>query len=81
MAELADALSREKFDRFRHISKTNNLAMPLYIPKIPRTSLRWLKNFVPDDELGHKLSKEMKLYAKLSYNCWRKRSQILLGKR
>ena len=70
MAELADALSKGRFDRFRQIAKLNYLAMPLDMPKVPRTLLRWLKNPVPDDNLGHKLLEEMKHYTSLlSYNC------------
>ena len=70
MAELADALSKGRFDRFRQIAKTNDLAMPLDMPRVPRTLLRWLKNPVPDDKLGHKLLEEMKHYTNLlSYNC------------
>ena len=69
-ADMADALSKAQFGRCRQLAAMNSWKLQTEPARVPGTILRWLANPVKDDELGHRILKEMAVsQAVLGYNC------------
>ena len=58
-ADMADALSKAAFFRFRKIAAESGVEVPLLPLPVPLALVAWLKDCLPDDDLGDKLVKSL----------------------
>ena len=59
LADMADALSKAAFERFRGLARQNNLDLPREPLVVPKALRSWVQNPTPDFELGQKILREL----------------------
>ena len=71
LADMADALSKSAFPRFRDIAFRSGFSqLPAEPAWVPSAILHWIANPVPDDGLGDKILRELAMRTLvLGYNC------------
>jgi hypothetical protein len=60
-ADMADALSKADFARFRRGARQEGLVLPMLPLPVPLALVAWLQDCLPDDDLGDKLINELVL--------------------
>ena len=69
-AQLADALSKGKFDTFKSIAQRDNFSVPDGLAVVPKTLLQWVADPREDDFLGDRILEELAMNMDiLGVNC------------